>query len=180
MNTILVLRDPNSTTAHNFYIYEAGAAPINHYQIPFKQHLKKVNLNGNNNGDPIEKKLLCYALATFFGHAFVASHFVITDIWLVDYPKIRFMMGSYYPLFLDTEIIKIFVSAQWRGPKTIIIAQLEELLVINCRPDLAVPYNNCQQTYLKGSAKLAARILRPRNLRPEFCNTKLAARNLRP
>uniref|UniRef100_A0A914HQW2 Serpentine receptor class gamma n=1 Tax=Globodera rostochiensis TaxID=31243 RepID=A0A914HQW2_GLORO len=105
MNAILVLRDPNSTTARNFYIYEAGAAPINHYQIPYKQHLKKVNLNGNNNGDPIEKKLLCYALATFFGHAFVASHFVITDIWLVDYPKIRFMMGSYYPLFLDTGIV---------------------------------------------------------------------------
>uniref|UniRef100_A0A914HQ57 Uncharacterized protein n=1 Tax=Globodera rostochiensis TaxID=31243 RepID=A0A914HQ57_GLORO len=102
MNAILVLRDPNSTTAHNFYIYEAGDVIS---LKAYKQHLKKVSINGNYNGDVIEKKLLCYALATFFGHAFVASHFVITDIWLVDFPKIRFMMGSYYPLFLDTGIV---------------------------------------------------------------------------
>ncbi|KAI3420882.1 hypothetical protein GPALN_014504 [Globodera pallida] len=84
------LPDPNSTTAHNFYIYEAG---------------DKVSISGTNNGDEIEKKLMIYALATFLGHSLVASHFVITDIWLVDYPKIRFMMGSYYPLFLDTGIV---------------------------------------------------------------------------
>uniref|UniRef100_A0A914HQ47 Uncharacterized protein n=1 Tax=Globodera rostochiensis TaxID=31243 RepID=A0A914HQ47_GLORO len=70
--------------------------------VAYKQHLKNVSINGNNNGDAIEKKLLCYALATFFGHAFVASHFVITNIWLVDDTKTRFMLGSYYPLILDS------------------------------------------------------------------------------
>ncbi|KAI3416439.1 hypothetical protein GPALN_005974 [Globodera pallida] len=72
--------------------------------MPLK-HEKKVSINGTNNGDELEKKLMIYALATFLGHSLVASHFVITDIWLVDYPKIRFMMGSYYPLFLDTGIV---------------------------------------------------------------------------
>uniref|UniRef100_A0A183C7F6 Serpentine receptor class gamma n=1 Tax=Globodera pallida TaxID=36090 RepID=A0A183C7F6_GLOPA len=102
MNAIVGLRDPNSTTDQGFFVYEAGDAPINHYQIPYKKHLKKVRRNGNNNGDQIEKKLLVYALATFLGHAFVASHFVITHIWLVDDFKARIMTGSYYPLILDT------------------------------------------------------------------------------
>ncbi|KAI3416437.1 hypothetical protein GPALN_005972, partial [Globodera pallida] len=80
----------------------------------------------------------------------------ITDIWLVNDTKTRFMLGSYYPLIMDTgtvvlaswlllwasgtfrqqlikdlrsfakQIFKIIVSVQWRGPETIIIGQLEE------------------------------------------------------
>ncbi|KAI3416443.1 hypothetical protein GPALN_005978 [Globodera pallida] len=70
-------------------------------------HYQKVSRNGNNNGDEIEKKLLVYALATFLGHAFVASHFVITHIWLVDNWEARLMTASYYPLILDAGTVML-------------------------------------------------------------------------
>ncbi|KAI3418452.1 hypothetical protein GPALN_009780 [Globodera pallida] len=88
-------KDPNSTTDRNFDIYEAG---------------DKVSISGNNNIDDIEKKLLIYALATFLGHALVASQLVITDIWLVDDTKTRFMLGSYFPLILDSGTV---VLSSW-------------------------------------------------------------------
>ncbi|KAI3407842.1 hypothetical protein GPALN_013471 [Globodera pallida] len=133
MNTILIVKDPNSTIDRSFFVYEAGDAPINHYLlhtaaifsiiflilcvflnivtfVAYKQHLKKVSINGNNNGDDIEKKLLIYALATFLGHAFVASQFVITLITFVDDLKTRIMFASYYPLIMDTGTV---VLSSW-------------------------------------------------------------------
>ncbi|KAI3416449.1 hypothetical protein GPALN_005984 [Globodera pallida] len=95
MSAIFMLKDPNSTTDRTFDIYEAG---------------DKVSISGNNNGDDIEKKLLIYALATFLGHAFVASQFVLTDIWLVDDVKTRFMFASYFPLIMDTGTV---VLSSW-------------------------------------------------------------------
>ncbi|KAI3420880.1 hypothetical protein GPALN_014502 [Globodera pallida] len=86
---------PNSTTERSFFIFEAG---------------DKVSISGNNNGEDIEKKLLVYAMATFLGHAFVATQFVITDIWLVNDTKTRFMLGSYYPLIMDTGTV---VLSSW-------------------------------------------------------------------
>uniref|UniRef100_A0A914HTG8 Serpentine receptor class gamma n=1 Tax=Globodera rostochiensis TaxID=31243 RepID=A0A914HTG8_GLORO len=99
MNAIFILRDPNSTTDRGFYIYEAG---------------DNVSINGNNNGHDIEKKLLCYALATFLGHAIVAIQFALTDFWLVDDPKTRFMFASYFPLIMDTGTVML--SGYYCGP----------------------------------------------------------------
>uniref|UniRef100_A0A914HRN6 Serpentine receptor class gamma n=1 Tax=Globodera rostochiensis TaxID=31243 RepID=A0A914HRN6_GLORO len=182
MNSIFIWKDPNSTTDRNFFIYEAGDAPINHYLIriasifsmiclilcllinictfvAYKQHLKNVSRNGNNNGHDIEKKLLCYALATFLGHALVAIHFVITDIWLVHDPKTRFMFGTYFPLIMDTGTVLLsswlllWASGTFRQQlikdfaiirKTNIQNNREELLAINT----SVPSNNCQQFLL--------------------------------
>ncbi|KAI3420891.1 hypothetical protein GPALN_014513 [Globodera pallida] len=169
MNAIVRLRDPNSTTDRTFFVFEAGDAPINHYQIPYKQHLKKVSISGNNNGDEIEKKLLIYALATFLGHALVASNFVITYIWLLDNFKARLMTASYYPLIMDTgtvllsswlllwasgtfrqQLIKDFAIIRkinfqnirglaMEGPRNNNHLTVEELLSINT----SVPSNNC-------------------------------------
>ncbi|KAI3416455.1 hypothetical protein GPALN_005990 [Globodera pallida] len=69
----------------------------------YKQHLKKVSINGNNNGEDIEKKLLFYAL----GHALVASQFVITLITFVDDLKTRLMFASYYPLIMETGTVML-------------------------------------------------------------------------
>ncbi|KAI3416450.1 hypothetical protein GPALN_005985 [Globodera pallida] len=193
MNAIVRLRNPNSTTDRTFFVFEAGDAPINHYQIrtacifsiilmilcllinictlvAYKQHLKKVSISGNNNGDEIEKKLLIYALATFLGHALVASNFVITYIWLLDNFKARLMTASYYPLIMDTgtvvlsswlllwasgtfrqQLIKDFAIIRkinfqnirglaMEGPRNNNHLTVEELLSINT----SVPSNNCR------------------------------------
>uniref|UniRef100_A0A914HRY4 Serpentine receptor class gamma n=1 Tax=Globodera rostochiensis TaxID=31243 RepID=A0A914HRY4_GLORO len=130
MNAIIRLKDPNSTTDHSFIVYEAGDAPIINYLacacavfsvifmiicvllnictfVAYKLHMKKVSINRNNNLDDLKKKLLFYALATFLGHALIASLFLINIITKVDDWKTTFMIFVYYPLILDT------VLASW-------------------------------------------------------------------
>ncbi|KAI3408588.1 hypothetical protein GPALN_010203 [Globodera pallida] len=131
-NGIIQLNDPNSTTDRNFILSEAGDAPYLNYIIyidaifsviftivcvllnictfvAYKLHVKKVSMNGNNNCDEIEKKLLVYALATFLGHMLVTSQFLIQIISDMD-PKTIAMMIVYYPLITD---IGTVVLSSW-------------------------------------------------------------------
>uniref|UniRef100_A0A914HTP1 Serpentine receptor class gamma n=1 Tax=Globodera rostochiensis TaxID=31243 RepID=A0A914HTP1_GLORO len=126
-------KDPNSTTDHSFLVYEAGDAPIINYLayicavfsvifmvlcillnictfVAYKLHMKKVATNGNNNSDDIEKKLLFYALATFLGHALVASMFLINIITKLDDWKTKAMIFVFYTLILDTGTV---VLSSW-------------------------------------------------------------------
>uniref|UniRef100_A0A914HUB1 Serpentine receptor class gamma n=1 Tax=Globodera rostochiensis TaxID=31243 RepID=A0A914HUB1_GLORO len=52
--------------------------------VAYKLHVKNSN---NNNGIEIEKKLLVYALATFFGHMLLASYYLSFTIINLDDPK---------------------------------------------------------------------------------------------
>uniref|UniRef100_A0A914HR35 Serpentine receptor class gamma n=1 Tax=Globodera rostochiensis TaxID=31243 RepID=A0A914HR35_GLORO len=133
MDAILILNDPNSTTDRSFLVYEAGDAPINNYLayicavfsvifmiicvllnictfVAYKLHMKKVSINGNNNFDDVEKKLLFYALATFLGHLLVASIFLINIITKIDDWKTTFTIFVYYPMMLDTGTV---VLSSW-------------------------------------------------------------------
>uniref|UniRef100_A0A914HR25 Serpentine receptor class gamma n=1 Tax=Globodera rostochiensis TaxID=31243 RepID=A0A914HR25_GLORO len=133
MDAILLLNDPNSTTDHSFLVFEAGDAPINNYLdyicavfsvifmvlcillnictfVAYKLHMKKVSINGNNNFDDVEKKLLFYALATFLGHLLVTSIFLINIITQLDDWKTKFMIFVYYPMMLDTGTV---VLSSW-------------------------------------------------------------------
>ncbi|KAI3408806.1 hypothetical protein GPALN_007407 [Globodera pallida] len=124
MNTIIQLNNPNSTTDRNFVLYEAGDAPSIKYItlncavfsaifmiicvlinictfVAYKLHVKKVDTNGNSVYN-IEQKLLVYAIATFLGHALVASLYLILIISNIDNPKTKAMLYVYYPVVIDT------------------------------------------------------------------------------
>uniref|UniRef100_A0A914HQE4 Serpentine receptor class gamma n=1 Tax=Globodera rostochiensis TaxID=31243 RepID=A0A914HQE4_GLORO len=133
MNAIIQLKDQNSTSDRTFVIYEAEDAPINNYLdyicavfsvifmvlcillnictfVAYKLHMKNVNINGNNNSNDIEKKLLIYALATFLGHMLIASLYLINIITKVDDWKTKALIFVYYPLILDTGTV---VLSSW-------------------------------------------------------------------
>uniref|UniRef100_A0A914H4R9 Serpentine receptor class gamma n=1 Tax=Globodera rostochiensis TaxID=31243 RepID=A0A914H4R9_GLORO len=123
LDGIILLNNPNSTTDQSFVMYEAGDAPYISYItyistvfsaifmiicvlinictfVAYKLHMKKANTNENNFTD-IKKKLLVYALATFLGHALVASLFLIILITNIDDPKTKTMLYVYYTLIMD-------------------------------------------------------------------------------
>ncbi|KAI3420903.1 hypothetical protein GPALN_014527 [Globodera pallida] len=68
--------------------------------------MKKVATNGAN-ADSIERKLLIYALATFLGHALVASIFLIRIIGNINEQAMSLV---YYPLVMDTGTV---VLSSW-------------------------------------------------------------------
>uniref|UniRef100_A0A914H925 Serpentine receptor class gamma n=1 Tax=Globodera rostochiensis TaxID=31243 RepID=A0A914H925_GLORO len=129
-NGIIQLNNPNSTTDRSFSFMTAeGDAPYLNYIIyidaifsiiftiicvllniftfvAYKLHVKKVSINGNNNGVEIEKKLLVYALATFLGHALVTSLLLIQIISNMN-PKTITMLIVYYPLITDIGTVVI-------------------------------------------------------------------------
>ncbi|KAI3420875.1 hypothetical protein GPALN_014496 [Globodera pallida] len=132
MNAILILNYPNSTTDRSFFIYEAGDTPNVNYMscidavfsvifmvicvllnigtfVAYKQHLKKIAINGNNEY-LIEKRLLIYALATFLGHALVASIFLINIITNTGDTKTVQFLYIYYLLHMD---IGTVVLSSW-------------------------------------------------------------------
>uniref|UniRef100_A0A914HSP7 Serpentine receptor class gamma n=1 Tax=Globodera rostochiensis TaxID=31243 RepID=A0A914HSP7_GLORO len=133
MEGILKLNDPNSTTDRSFALAEAGDAPYCMYItyicavfsaifmvlcvllnictfVAYKLRMKKVSKNGNNKFDDIEKKLLSYALATFLGHAIVASMFLISILTNMADPKIQAIVFIYYPMVMDTGTV---VLSSW-------------------------------------------------------------------
>uniref|UniRef100_A0A914H742 Serpentine receptor class gamma n=1 Tax=Globodera rostochiensis TaxID=31243 RepID=A0A914H742_GLORO len=124
LDGIILLNNPNSTTDQSFVMYEAGDAPYISYNthmdtvfsiifmnicvlinictlVAYKLHVKKVSVNGNN-FDDLERKLLIYAVATFLGHALVASLLLILIITNFDDPKTKTMLYVYYTLIMDT------------------------------------------------------------------------------
>ncbi|KAI3407791.1 hypothetical protein GPALN_014129 [Globodera pallida] len=124
MNPIIQLNNPNSTTDRNFVLFEAGDAPSIKYItlncavfsaifmiicvlinictfVAYKLRVKKVVTNGNSVYN-IEQKLLVYAIATFLGHALVASLYLILIISNIDDPKTKAMLYVYYPMVIDT------------------------------------------------------------------------------
>uniref|UniRef100_A0A183CQ86 7TM_GPCR_Srx domain-containing protein n=1 Tax=Globodera pallida TaxID=36090 RepID=A0A183CQ86_GLOPA len=124
MNPIIQLNNPNSTTDRNFVLFEAGDAPCIKYItlncavfsaifmiicvlinictfVAYKLRVKKVVTNGNSVYN-IEQKLLVYAIATFLGHALVASLYLILIISNIDDPKTKAMLYVYYPMVIDT------------------------------------------------------------------------------
>ncbi|KAI3408168.1 hypothetical protein GPALN_012016 [Globodera pallida] len=78
--------------------------------VAYKFYVKKVGAKWNNNGDEIEKKLLINAMATFLGHAFVASLFLIFIITNIHGPKTKATLSVYYPVIIDTGTI---VLSSW-------------------------------------------------------------------
>uniref|UniRef100_A0A914HST0 Serpentine receptor class gamma n=1 Tax=Globodera rostochiensis TaxID=31243 RepID=A0A914HST0_GLORO len=133
MNAILILNDPNSTTDRSFIINEAGDLPYGHYLayicavssvifmalcvllnigtfVAYKLHTKQADTNVNNFND-IKKKLLVYAMATFLGHALVASLFFIPLIIQIHLdPKAMAMFFVYFPLVMDAGTV---VLSSW-------------------------------------------------------------------
>uniref|UniRef100_A0A914H753 Serpentine receptor class gamma n=1 Tax=Globodera rostochiensis TaxID=31243 RepID=A0A914H753_GLORO len=125
MNGIIQFNNPNSTTDRNFIVTEAANGPYLKYYVyvcavfsaiftvlcvliniatfvAYKLHVKNSN---NNNGIEIEKKLLVYALATFFGHMLLASYYLSFTIINLDDPKTRAMVYVYYSPIMDTTTV---------------------------------------------------------------------------
>uniref|UniRef100_A0A914HRT3 Serpentine receptor class gamma n=1 Tax=Globodera rostochiensis TaxID=31243 RepID=A0A914HRT3_GLORO len=126
---MIQLNIPNSTTDRNFIMTEAGDAPylssliyvdaifsaifmiicvlINICTfVAYKLHVKKVSVNGNN-FDDIERKLLIYAMATFFGHLLVACLYLMLIVTHIDEPKTRAVLYVYNPLIIDTGTVML-------------------------------------------------------------------------
>ncbi|KAI3417795.1 hypothetical protein GPALN_012072 [Globodera pallida] len=78
--------------------------------VAYKLHVKKVSVIGGNNFDVIKKKLMVYAMATFLGHALVASQILISILTNIADPKIQAMIFIYYPLVMDTGTV---VLSSW-------------------------------------------------------------------
>ncbi|KAI3416426.1 hypothetical protein GPALN_005958 [Globodera pallida] len=125
MDAILKVNSPNSTTDRSFSINEAGDLPYGNYLayicavssaifmalcvllnigtfVAYKLHMKKADTNVDNNFNDIKKKLVVYAMATFLGHALVASLFFIPIIIHIHLdPKAMAMFFVYFPLVMD-------------------------------------------------------------------------------
>uniref|UniRef100_A0A914HQH8 Serpentine receptor class gamma n=1 Tax=Globodera rostochiensis TaxID=31243 RepID=A0A914HQH8_GLORO len=93
IHAILILNAPNSTIDRSFFVFEAGDDHIT-----------------GNNLDDIKKKLLFYALATFFGHALVVSMYLISVSTNIEDPKTKSLLYIYYPLIMDTGTV---VLSSW-------------------------------------------------------------------
>ncbi|KAI3416431.1 hypothetical protein GPALN_005964 [Globodera pallida] len=132
MDAILILNYPNSTTDRSFIIYEAGDAPYCGYLtyicavfsvifmglciflnigtfVSYKLHVKRIATNGNNE-NLIEKKLLIYAVTTFFGHALVASIFLLAIFTNNGDAKTVDILYILYLLLMDTGTV---VLSSW-------------------------------------------------------------------
>uniref|UniRef100_A0A914I2L7 Serpentine receptor class gamma n=1 Tax=Globodera rostochiensis TaxID=31243 RepID=A0A914I2L7_GLORO len=122
MDAQLLILDANSTS---FTLSEAGEAPYNmHFLIlnailsvifmtlcvlinigtlvAYKRHVKKRALNKENGTDEIERKLLVYSVATFFGHALVSCLFIsVLTTTLIHMPKVTTALLAFSPVVLD-------------------------------------------------------------------------------
>uniref|UniRef100_A0A914H3L0 Serpentine receptor class gamma n=1 Tax=Globodera rostochiensis TaxID=31243 RepID=A0A914H3L0_GLORO len=108
LDGIILLNNPNSTTDRSFVMYEAGDAPyisyITYISTVFSAIFMIICVLINICtlvAYKLHKKLLVYALATFFGHALVASLFLIILITNIDDPKTKTMLYVYYTLIMD-------------------------------------------------------------------------------
>uniref|UniRef100_A0A183BJS9 Serpentine receptor class gamma n=1 Tax=Globodera pallida TaxID=36090 RepID=A0A183BJS9_GLOPA len=122
MDAQLLILDANSTS---FILTEAGEAPYNmHFLtlnavfsvifmtlcvlinigtlVAYKRHVKKRALTKGNGTDEIERKLLVYSVATFFGHALVSCLFIsVLTSTLIHKPKVTTALLAFSPVVLD-------------------------------------------------------------------------------
>uniref|UniRef100_A0A914HQB5 Serpentine receptor class gamma n=1 Tax=Globodera rostochiensis TaxID=31243 RepID=A0A914HQB5_GLORO len=172
------LNNPNSTTDRNFIMTEAGDAPYLSRIIyvdavfsvifmglcillnictfvAYKLHVKKVSVNGNN-FDDIERKLLIYAMATFFGHVNVACLYLMLIIININDPKTRAVLYVYNPLIIDTGTVMLSSCLLLWASGTFRQQLIKNFLIIRIRNNRVAamegPRNNNHRPAVGGGA----------------------------